>query len=104
MEDYALVSLGNRVWLDNGADDGDAGTGLPTDGVANDGIMNGDEQGIDDVLVELYLDSANPLTDDPLAGTMTKNGGEYMFTGLAPLQSYKSPYSTEPVYQQRAAL
>ena len=79
VEDYALVSLGNLVWLDNGAGGG----------IANDGIRQPGEQGISGVKVELYLASDDPLIAAPLATTTTENGGEYMFTGLVPNRSYK---------------
>jgi len=79
VEDYALVSLGNLVWLDNGAGGG----------VGNDGIRQPGEQGIDGVQVELYLAGDDPLTTAPLASLTTTNGGQYMFTGLTPNRDYK---------------
>gem|GEM_PF-5870233 len=58
------LNLGNRVWLDDGAS-------------ADDGVLDGDENGIDGVTVELY-DSNGAL----VGTTTTQNGGYYTFTGL----------------------
>ena len=52
VEDYALMSLGDLVWLDNGADGG----------TADNGIQDGGETGIADVVVELYREGQDPLT------------------------------------------
>ncbi len=61
-------SIGNRVWNDNGV-----GTG----GVANDGLRNGTEPGIDGVTVEL-------LSGTTVVGTTTTaGGGYYRFDNLA---------------------
>jgi len=71
------MSIGNIVWIDDGG----------TTGTAGDGIRNGDEVGVDDVVVELYRDSDNDGNSDttsPLATTTTDNGGYYLFDGLTP--------------------
>ncbi|MBI5950801.1 MAG: sortase [Chloroflexi bacterium] len=67
-------SLGNRVWLDDGAGGG----------TANDGLINGTEAGIDGVLVSLYLDSdGNGVPDGPAILTdTTSNGGYYLFSNF----------------------
>ena len=73
VEDYALMSLGNFVWRDNG-----------TGGSANNGqydLANG-ETGLDGVLVELYKDGQTAGSDAPFAETETSGGGFYRFTGL----------------------
>jgi uncharacterized repeat protein (TIGR01451 family) len=62
-------SLGNRVWFDDGRGGG----------VANDGIQNGTEPGIDGVTVNL-LDSNGNI----IATTVTSGGGYYRFDNLAP--------------------
>lgn len=68
VEDYVLMSLGNRVWLDDG-------TG---GGTVNDGLLNGSEAGIGSVDVELYDATGTTL----LASTTTDANGYYTFTGL----------------------
>ncbi|MEZ4707417.1 MAG: SdrD B-like domain-containing protein [Caldilineaceae bacterium] len=67
-----LVAIGNRVWLDQGA-------GANTD----NGLLDGDEQGADNVTVELYRAGDVPGTNAPLATTTTANGGYYLFDNLA---------------------
>lgn len=79
------MSLGNRVWID----DGD-GVG----GVANDGLINGGEVGIDGVVLNLYFDDnsdgvpddngAPGLADDIIDTQTTINGGYYLFDSLDP--------------------
>jgi protocatechuate 3,4-dioxygenase beta subunit len=76
---WSPVSLGDTVWFDNGADAG--GT---TAANVNDGILNGDEEGIEGVTVELYLRWQDPLTDTPFATTVTDANGNYLFEGLRP--------------------
>ena len=73
---FRPMSIGNRIWLDNGAD-----TTAPNNFNAaqfNDGVLNGDEVGIDGVTVLLYYDSNRDGTvdggDTPLS-TTTINGG-----------------------------
>lgn len=78
------MSIGNRVWLDDGAD----GVGDPNLSQFNDGIRNGDEVGIDGVLVQLFQDDGvtpvlNPYTGLPYE-VVTANGGYYLFDGLLP--------------------
>ena len=69
-------SLGNRVWLDDGA----AGSGT-----LNDGIINPAEntQGIDGVSVTLLDSTGNPVSDGFGHTTiLTTGGGYYRFDGL----------------------
>jgi len=68
------LSLGHRVFLDNGQ-----GTG----GVANDGICNGTEPGIAGVVVKLFAadGSGNP-TGTALATQTTDSDGYYRFDNL----------------------
>jgi uncharacterized repeat protein (TIGR01451 family) len=63
-----LVSLGNRVWLDNGAGGG----------TANDGLQNGGEPGVGGVTVNLYDSTGTTL----LSTTTTDSNGLYLFSGL----------------------
>ena len=74
VEDYVLLSLGNRVFFDTG------------EGTTNNGqfdASNG-ELGVDGVTVELYTAGQTPGVDTPFATVETSNGGEYLFTGLPP--------------------
>ncbi|MCP5089621.1 MAG: hypothetical protein GY949_01720, partial [Gammaproteobacteria bacterium] len=76
VEDYALMSLGDRVWRDNGG----------TTGIGNNGIQDGDEAGIAGVVVELLDSTGTVITDqggNPLTAT-TDTNGDYLFTGLQP--------------------
>ncbi len=73
---YKPLNLGNRVWLDNG-------TG---GGVANNGIMDGTEVGIANVLVRLLDGAGNPVLDgngQPMTIT-TDDQGYYNFNDLLP--------------------
>lgn len=73
---YKPLSLGNRVWLDDGAGGGRA----------NNGILDGAEQGIANVLLRLLDSAGNPVTDangQPLT-TTTDAQGYYIFTNLLP--------------------
>ncbi|NWF71026.1 MAG: carboxypeptidase regulatory-like domain-containing protein [Chloroflexi bacterium] len=79
------LSIGNRVWLDNGAVV--AGTDLDN---YNDGIQNGIEAGIANVALSLFFDS-NDDGDFLDAGenaairtTTTDANGYYLFDGLEP--------------------
>ncbi len=74
IEDYALLSLGDLIWLDDGSDGG----------IAGDGRQNGDEPPISGVRVELYLAGQIPGAVAPLAFTTTDDDGRYYFTGLNP--------------------
>jgi uncharacterized repeat protein (TIGR01451 family) len=70
---YLPVSLGNLVWND----------------VNNNGIVDGSESGIDNVVVNLYLDrNQNGVIDaGELVGTTTTSGGGlYLFDNLIPGQ------------------
>ncbi len=67
------VAIGNIVWLDNGG----------TTGIANNGILDGDEAGLDNVTIQLY-DSTNTLA----ASTFTSGGGYYVFDNLLPGSYY----------------
>ncbi len=67
---YTSQSIGNMVWNDNGAGSG---------GVGNDGIRNGTEPGLSNVVVQV-LNSNGTVVD-----TQTTNiNGYYRFDGLAP--------------------
>jgi len=73
---YKSLSLGNRVWLDNGADGG----------VSNNGILDGAEKGIANVVVRLLDAAGNPVTNangQPLT-TTTDTQGYYFFSNLLP--------------------
>ncbi len=64
------VAVGNRVWLDDGKEGGTAG----------DGIVNGNEMGIDGVEVQLHPGTG--VTDTPLQTTSTADNGCYLFDNL----------------------
>ncbi len=78
------VAIGNRVWIDDGG----------TTGIANNGILDGDEAGIDNVTVELYTstgvevpvgpDGILNTADDTHGGMVTSGGGYYSFDLLYP--------------------
>ena len=72
---FVPYSLGNRVWIDNGAGGG----------TANDGVRNGAEPGIDGVTVRLYRDSNDDGIPDgaSISTTTTASGGFYRFDNLA---------------------
>jgi LPXTG-site transpeptidase (sortase) family protein len=76
------VAVGNRVWLDTGAGGG----------VADNGILDGSEAGIDDVTVELYSvgpDGTAGTGDDVSRGSVvTSGGGYYFFDNLLPGSYY----------------
>ena len=71
---YEPVSIGNVVWMDNGAGGG----------VSNDGIINGTEAGVVDVVVELYAAGDTPGVDAPVSTTATAADGSYMFNDVVP--------------------
>ncbi len=77
------ASLGNRVWLDNGA-----GTG----GVAADGLQNGSEPGVAGVTVTLF-DAAGTA----VGTTITDTYGNYLFSNLAP-GNYTVGFTLPPNY------
>ena len=60
---FHTMSLGNRVWIDN---------------VANNGVIDESEPGVGGVEVQLI----NPETGDVVATTETDSEGYYLFTGL----------------------
>ncbi|MGJ3237549.1 MAG: SdrD B-like domain-containing protein [Anaerolineae bacterium] len=70
------MSLGNRVWLDDGG----------TTGIINNGLQDGDEAGIADVVVNLYADvNADGVPDGAILATDTTDAdGYYLFDGLPP--------------------
>ena len=62
VEDYVLGSIGDVVWNDNAAGGGTSG----------DGIQNGTEPGVEDVVVNLLDGNGDPVldaNDDPLTTT-----------------------------------
>ena len=70
VEDYALASLGNRVWLDSNGN----------------GIQNDDEPGVANVEVRLLDHNGNPVLDadnNPVT-TIADSNGIYEFPGLPP--------------------
>ncbi|MEE9326729.1 MAG: IPTL-CTERM sorting domain-containing protein [Cocleimonas sp.] len=66
------VSVGNIVWNDNGVGGG----------TANDGIINGAEVGIANVLIELYKAGEDPASTAATASTTTEVDGSYVFDSL----------------------
>lgn len=73
---YLPLSLGNRVWLDDGAGGGNA----------NNGVMDGTEVGIANVVVRLLDGAGNPVMNangQPLVAT-TDAQGYYFFSNLLP--------------------
>jgi uncharacterized repeat protein (TIGR01451 family) len=70
------LSIGNRVWLDNGL-----GGGTP-----NNGLQDGTEPGIPNVGVRLFFADAagTPIGNGPVASTVTDANGYYRFDGLIP--------------------
>ena len=62
------VAIGNFVWEDTN----------------NDGDFDAGETPIDGVVVQLFEDGDNPLTDTPVASTSTAGGGFYEFDQLDP--------------------
>jgi len=76
VEDYVLLSLGNLVWRDDGSGGG----------IRNNGIIDGSEAGIPNVVLELRNAAGITVTDG--AGnaitTTTDANGRYLFAGLPP--------------------
>jgi LPXTG-site transpeptidase (sortase) family protein len=68
-----LVGLGNRVWIDDGAGGG----------VANNGILDGTEVGVNGVTLDLY-DSLNNLIATTTSADFAGNPGYYQFDMLYP--------------------
>lgn len=84
VEDYALASLGNRVWNDDGSGGG----------VSGDGLQNGSEAGVAGVNVYL-LDGAGVGINDAQAipiDALTDTDGLYELPGLPP-GSYRLEFS-----------
>ncbi len=81
------ASLGNKVWLDEGAGGG----------TAKDGIQNGTEPGVAGVPVNLYQNGSDGLpgtADDVLvASTITDAYGNYLFDNLQPSTSASTRYN-----------
>jgi LPXTG-site transpeptidase (sortase) family protein len=79
------LSLGNRVWLDNGSTPGGLVLSQFDDGVMN---IGGNEPGIDGVTLSLFYDADNSGSisgaeaTTPYATTTTANGGYYLFDKL----------------------
>jgi hypothetical protein len=71
-------SIGNRVWLDNGAGSG----------VAANGIQDGTEPGVAGVSMSIFADTNQDgqpdLVDQPIATVVTDEGGYYRFDQLLP--------------------
>ncbi len=82
-----IASLGNKVWLDEGAGGG----------IAKDGIQNGTEPGVAGVPVNLYqngLDGIAGNDDDVLvASTITDAYGMYLFQNLKPSTNALTQYN-----------
>ncbi|MEZ4619923.1 MAG: SdrD B-like domain-containing protein, partial [Caldilineaceae bacterium] len=73
---YLPVSLGNRVWFDDGR----------SGGLADNGLMDGGEPGVANVVMGLLDGEKRPIVDDngrPLT-TTTDIAGYYLFTDLLP--------------------
>ena len=93
------LSLGNRIWIDDGTDTNaaDDATNL---GVPNNGVMDGNEPGVENVTVYLFAtDGSGNILDldgngtagnrgDVVDSTMTDSEGYYLFDGIAP-NTYK---------------
>jgi SdrD B-like domain/Secretion system C-terminal sorting domain len=81
------ASLGNKVWLDEGAGGG----------TAKDGIQNGTEPGVAGVPVNLYQNGTDGLpgtADDVLvASTITDAYGIYLFDNLQPSTGASTQYN-----------
>ncbi len=93
------MSLGNRVWLDDGA-----GT-LPVGAGYNNGLQDGTEAGIAGVRVELWRDTdASPglqiASDTLIRFTNTDADGYYLFERLQPGSNY---YMHIPLWNFSAA-
>ncbi|MEM7132888.1 MAG: SdrD B-like domain-containing protein [Chloroflexota bacterium] len=73
-----LVAVGNIVWLDDGAGGG----------IADNGILDGTESGIDNVTLLLFNQGDDPLMATAIATTTTAGGGFYQFDDLMPGQYF----------------
>jgi protocatechuate 3,4-dioxygenase beta subunit len=89
------ASLGNKVWLDEGAGGG----------TAKDGIQNGTEPGVAGVPVMLYTNGADGLPgtdDDVLVGsTITDAYGIYLFDNLYPTDQTSATTIAQTSYNVR---
>jgi protocatechuate 3,4-dioxygenase beta subunit len=89
------ASLGNKVWLDEGAGGG----------TAKDGIQNGTEPGVAGVPVMLYTNGADGLSgtdDDVLVGsTITDAYGMYLFDNLYPTNQTSATTIAQTSYNVR---
>ena len=90
VEDYVLGTIGDLVWLDNGAGGGQG----------NDGIQNGAEAGIPNVVVNLLNAAGNAITDasGTAITTTTDSSGNYHFYGL-PVGDYKVSFELPENFQ-----
>ena len=77
-----LATLGDKVWLDNGAGGG----------TANDGIQNGTEPGVAGITITLFNSSGAVI-----ATTTTDAYGNYLFNNLAP-GNYSLAFTLPPNY------
>ena len=90
VEDYMLGAIGDKVWLDNGADGG----------IGGDGQMNGGEIGVSGVVVNLLNADGSPVLDASgvAVTTTTDDDGCYHFPGLAP-GDYRVEFELPDGYQ-----
>jgi Secretion system C-terminal sorting domain/SdrD B-like domain len=90
-----LASIGDKVWLDNGNGGG----------VANDGIQNGGELGVDFIPVSLYRNGPDglPNTNDDvlLKSILTGSGGKYIFENLTPTDQINATTIKQTSYYVR---
>ncbi len=73
---FVTLSLGNRVWIDDGAGGG----------VANNGLRDGSERGVADVILALLDGNKQPVLDTQSRAmtTTTDPAGYYLFGDLLP--------------------
>jgi SdrD B-like domain/Secretion system C-terminal sorting domain len=87
-----LASLGNRVWLDEGAGGG----------TRANGVQDGTEPGVAGVAVNLYQNGADGLpntADDVLVGsTITDAYGNYLFDNLVPTDQTNATTIAQTTY------
>ncbi|MEZ4868797.1 MAG: SdrD B-like domain-containing protein [Caldilineaceae bacterium] len=65
---YHVLQLGNLVWHDQN----------------NNGLVDGNEPGIPNVAVQLFLEGSDPTQVAPMATAVTDANGHYRFTNLPP--------------------
>jgi len=91
IKNTAKGSLGDKVWIDNGAGGG----------TANDGIQNGTEPGVAGVMVTLvnangqYVDRTGAITNNPVV-TTTDINGYYTFADLTAGVSFGVKFTNLP--------